>query len=440
MKRILSAVLILVLLSPCLPAAAKALPCTEPEAQTARTTLLDLSNQTTAISNTAEGWAFDPHGYNNNPQLTLNSYGSANQHSAPISLPRDTRVLVNGTCYIDNVYMEGPYSVLAGSTDGYLIIDGSGTLNLYATEYNGRCIDIPGGPYNNQREILYINDLTVNCFAREPDMYNASTNEACIYSTISIYINNAVINTHNGGCGIRAFGHTPIGGVTEETASEIVINNSDVDIEINANDNVWNYAQGIRTTFGKIRITGNSNVNISAGSCSIYSYLSFTIEGGNVNILSTPLSYSVGVYAIVYCGSLRLMNGMGNVYFGTRRGVHTDVVWSMDRSESMLGNEVVFELGSFENDAFLSEPDPDNNDLPAIKAHGNGQSWSGIMGDADNDGSVSVMDALLVLRYAMGLISSLPAIQAADVDSNGVIDVSDALKILRIGMGLVQGK
>ena len=433
MKRIISIILILSLTLFCVPALAFE---DEPAERSARTTLLDLTNQTTSTSNSAEGWSFDPHGYNNKPQLTLNSYGTASQHSAPIILPKDSRVLVNGNCYIDNVYMNEKHSVLSGSMDGYLIVEGTGVLNLYATSYNGRCIDIPGGA-NNAREQLYINDITVNCFAREPDMYTAASNEACIYSTNSIYITNAVINTRGGGCGIRSFGYTPIGGVTEETASEIVISDSNVDIRINASDNVWNYAQGIRTTFGKIRITGNSSVNINAGSCSIYSYLSFTIEGGNVNILSTPLSNGVSIYAIVYCGSMRLMNGMGSVFFGATRGVNSDIVWSLDRSESFCGSGVTFDLGSYTDDHFQSEPDPDNNGLPAIKAHGNGQTWSGIMGDVDNDGSVTVMDALMTLRYAMSLIGSLPALQAADVNYSGAVDVQDALKILRIAMGLM---
>ena len=247
-----------------------------------------------------------------------------------------------------------------------------------------------------------------------------------------------MINTHGGGCGIRSFGYTPIGGVSEETASEVVIDSSIVNIDINANDGVWQYAQGIRSTFGKIRITGSSDVTIHAGSCSIYSYLSFTVESGNVMIVSTPLSYSVDVYAIVYCGSLRIMNGIGSVYFGTTRYANSDIVWPTYRSDSYCGNEVVFDLGSFNGVDFISEPDPENNNLPAIKAHGSGsQPPPVLMGDVDGDGSVTVMDALMVLRYAMGLIDTLPVIQAADVDSSGAIDMNDALVILRMGMGLL---
>ena len=91
----LSIMLIALFLLAAMPAFAVA-----PQATQARTTLLDLSNTTTTTSNSAEGWAFAPHGYNNKPQLTLNSYGKANQHSAPIKLPADTRIVVNGICYL----------------------------------------------------------------------------------------------------------------------------------------------------------------------------------------------------------------------------------------------------------------------------------------------------------------------------------------------------
>lgn len=66
--------------------------------------------------------------------------------------------------------------------------------------------------------------------------------------------------------------------------------------------------------------------------------------------------------------------------------------------------------------------------------------WSGnvgIMGDANGDGSVSIEDALLVLRCAMALIpaSSIDAAHC-DLDSNGAIELNDALMILRRAMSL----
>ena len=69
--------------------------------------------------------------------------------------------------------------------------------------------------------------------------------------------------------------------------------------------------------------------------------------------------------------------------------------------------------------------------------------WSGdpgagatLPGDADGDGEVTVADALLVMRYAMGIISELPCPGNADMDASGSIDISDALLIMRYAMGV----
>ena len=59
-------------------------------------------------------------------------------------------------------------------------------------------------------------------------------------------------------------------------------------------------------------------------------------------------------------------------------------------------------------------------------------------GDVDNSGTVDVADALLALRYAMGLITlSDNAFSAADVNGSGNVDVADAVTILRYAMGLI---
>lgn len=407
----------------------------EPAAQNARTTLLDLTNQTVSVSNSLEGWSFDPRGYNGKPLLTLNSYGRENAHSAPIKLPKDTKLVVNGACYIDNCYMGQPYSVIGTASDGYLIIDGSGTLNLYAQAYNGRCIDIPAAGFNNQRELLYINNVTVNCYSMERDMYSAATLEPCIYALIGIYVTNAVINTQYGSCGLKCYGYTPIGGVTEETAAEIVIDSSRINIQNYSDNGLWGHALGISTTFGKIRITGSSDVTINAGSNSIYCYLSLTIEGGNVNILSTPLSTADSA-AIVRCGSLVLKNTLSSIYFSTTRYPLTKILVCRLPGESSCENGIQFQVGSFRGGEFNPGADPDNGDLPAIKATGSG-SASVLMGDVDGDGSVTLVDALLVLRFAMGIINELPVPQAANVDGNTVTDLNDALMILRASMGLL---
>ena len=61
-----------------------------------------------------------------------------------------------------------------------------------------------------------------------------------------------------------------------------------------------------------------------------------------------------------------------------------------------------------------------------------------IPGDCDGDGSVTVADALLAMRYAMGLIGADELdIDAANIDGSGTVDISDALTILRMAMGTV---
>ncbi len=57
-------------------------------------------------------------------------------------------------------------------------------------------------------------------------------------------------------------------------------------------------------------------------------------------------------------------------------------------------------------------------------------------GDADGSGTVNVTDALMVLRYSMGIISELPCPENAEMDGNGTINVTDALIILRMAMGV----
>ena len=56
-------------------------------------------------------------------------------------------------------------------------------------------------------------------------------------------------------------------------------------------------------------------------------------------------------------------------------------------------------------------------------------------GDVDMNGVVNVTDALLTLRYALGLLVSEGVEAYGDMDGNGVINVTDALIILRISIG-----
>ena len=59
-------------------------------------------------------------------------------------------------------------------------------------------------------------------------------------------------------------------------------------------------------------------------------------------------------------------------------------------------------------------------------------------GDVDGDGAVTVADALLTLRAAMGIVELTDAqLHAADIDGSGAANLTDALVILRAAMGLI---
>ena len=53
--------------------------------------------------------------------------------------------------------------------------------------------------------------------------------------------------------------------------------------------------------------------------------------------------------------------------------------------------------------------------------------------DLDGDGTVTVSDALLAMRYAMGTVTNIN-VNAADVDGDGNVTITDAVTILRMAM------
>ena len=58
-------------------------------------------------------------------------------------------------------------------------------------------------------------------------------------------------------------------------------------------------------------------------------------------------------------------------------------------------------------------------------------------GDVDGSGTVTIIDALMVMRFAMGILQLTNDQQAiADMDGNGTVNVSDAVTVLRASMGL----
>ena len=58
-------------------------------------------------------------------------------------------------------------------------------------------------------------------------------------------------------------------------------------------------------------------------------------------------------------------------------------------------------------------------------------------GDVGCDGTVSSLDALVLLQFSAGLVGSLPCLQNADVNGDGSIDSLDAVLILQFVAGLL---
>ena len=58
-------------------------------------------------------------------------------------------------------------------------------------------------------------------------------------------------------------------------------------------------------------------------------------------------------------------------------------------------------------------------------------------GDANDDGVVNIIDALITAQYYVGLLSTLPALNNADTNCDGVVNIIDALLIAQYYVGII---
>ncbi len=65
-----------------------------------------------------------------------------------------------------------------------------------------------------------------------------------------------------------------------------------------------------------------------------------------------------------------------------------------------------------------------------------GDELGGLLGDVDGNGEVNANDALLLMRFNMNSIDSVPCIGNADFDGSGSVDANDALAIMRFAMSV----
>lgn len=495
MKKFFAILTAIVLLCTAIPVSVSAEPV---RAAAQRTEKLDLTAITAATANDAEGWSFDPTGDDGNPLLTLNNYGTASAHSAPILCPQNTKIVVNGDCYVDNAVIGSATNVISGTAGGYLKIEGTGTLNVYANQYPAYCICSPMGGTANVNH-LYINDITVNCFGTQITSTNSSSNKSCIYASHNIEIRNATVNTTNGAIGIEMQGRYVTGAnPPEESWNELLIENSTVNVQNHPSGNLWSSAKGLVANMGRITIAGDSNVTIDAGSQSIYTTICLAITGGTVSAVSTPGS-TADSNAIVYVKRMAVGEDVQSIYFATTKYPAAKAIYCQTANVSTLADGLTVEIGSFTGGKFVPAADPNNGGLstlkivrdePAVITHtvsfyGYGGElidevevedgaaatapamdrtvntengvyvfcgWDtdfdnvtediqvngiySLLGDVNFDDTTDVTDALLVLRHTMGTAAlGTKAQTVGDINGDGILDSTDAILIMRMIMG-----
>ena len=64
---------------------------------------------------------------------------------------------------------------------------------------------------------------------------------------------------------------------------------------------------------------------------------------------------------------------------------------------------------------------------------------TGVCGDADNNGTVDIFDALLIAEYDAYLKTEaqVPGFALCDVDNSGTVDIFDALKVAECDAGII---
>ena len=363
MKKLIAILLVMLLAAALIPVGA------EPT-RAQRTSLLDLSNATSSQSNSNEGWAFNPTGKNGKPLLTLTNYGSASAHSAPIKLPKNTTVHVEGECYIDNSVISSTiYDVIYAPVDGNLWFEGDGTLNLYAPngdKNNGKCIFLNTGGTNANDEWLYIDDLTINCYSKE---YQNPSNycHPCISGGLCIEIRNATVRTYGGLRGIYTFGYGSA-GATEEQQNHILIENSVIYIE---NQSTYltnnNGGNGIFISGGRIMLI-NSDVTVYGDTGAVQCHNNtLLIDGGSVKVYSRPLGVSPKIPGI-RVSAIKITENTDYFYVGTHDPRYIYLVGTSHDSYNVnISSELNVTIGSYTGTSIDYGLDPNRNNLPAFE-------------------------------------------------------------------------
>lgn len=117
-------------------------------------------------------------------------------------------------------------------------------------------------------------------------------------------------------------------------------------------------------------------------------------------------------------------------------GAYQNEEWELFTSEPLAAGEHTL-TWTYHKDGSVDKPGDcfmiDNVQVPEAEVEP-----TDVIGDVNNNGSVDTADALMALRYVMGLIELTDAeLAQAEVDGDGEATIVDSLLILRRAMGLI---
>ncbi len=113
-----------------------------------------------------------------------------------------------------------------------------------------------------------------------------------------------------------------------------------------------------------------------------------------------------------------------------RRQISANTIIDTDGSDGYTGDYVVVYNPSEDPENWLTTGDMEGRIETSLECPAPAAGlW--------NDGKVDSIDALLVLRYASGVIEGGLDAATADVNNDGRVDSADALMILRFALGIV---
>ena len=156
------------------------------------------------------------------------------------------------------------------------------------------------------------------------------------------------------------------------------------------------------------------------------------MENSKMTKVTIPASVkTICPMAFYLCGSLT------DVYYGG-----TEVMWkeiSIGRDNKDLLNATIHFTEEEPEETVPEETVPEETvpDETVPEENPDIQKPTGMLGDATGDGKLNYEDALLVLRFSVGLEELPEEIQKiVDVNGDGKVNYEDALKILRVSIGL----